>query len=173
MILNLPLDGNPPAAALSAHGSLSAAARHLTETTIQGDTRVVEPHSSAWVPGTYQPPPGAANDSGDLLEAMRTFGEAFTASQAGQTRQGQVLMDEARDVLGSAGIRLVLALLKAGRIPYPDAPWWPVFLSELVRHDPDEPLYVALPPRRPRPAAAPQQPASVSLADEFKDMGLT
>ena len=32
---------------------------------------------------------------------------------------------------GHAGVQLVLALLKAGRIPYPDAPWWPVFLSEL------------------------------------------
>ena len=44
-------------------------------------------------------------------------------------------MADAQDVLGSAGVRLVLALPKAGRIPYPDAPWWPVFLSELVRHD--------------------------------------
>jgi hypothetical protein len=102
---------------------------------------------------------------------MRTFGEAFTASQAGQVRRGQDLMDEARDVLGSAGIRLVLALLKAGRIPYPDAPWWPVFLSELVRHDPDEPLYVALPPRREKPTAP--SPAPVSLVDEFRNMGLT
>ena len=49
-------------------------------------------------------------------------------------------MDEARDVLGSAGIRLVLALLKVGRIPARHAPWWPVFLSELLRHDLDEPL---------------------------------
>ena len=52
-------------------------------------------------------------------------------------------MSAAWGVLGHAGIELVLALLKAGRIPYPDAPWWPVFLSELVRHEPDEPLYVA------------------------------
>jgi hypothetical protein len=82
-------------------------------------------------------------------------------------------MGEARDVLGSAGIRLVLVLLKAGRIPYPDAPWWPVFLSELVRHDPDEPLYLALPPRRPRPATTPRPPASTSLADDLRSMGLT
>ena len=104
---------------------------------------------------------------------MRAFGEAFTAGQAGHVRRGQDLMDEARDVLGSAGIRLVLALLKAGRIPYPDAPWWPVFLSELVRHDPDEPRYVALPPRREKPAAAPPSAAPVSLVDEFRNMGLT
>jgi hypothetical protein len=103
---------------------------------------------------------------------MRAFGEAFTARQVGHERRGQDLMDEARAVLGSAGVRLVLALLKAGRIPYPDAPWWPVFLSELVRHDPDEPLYVALPPRRERPAAVPQAPASMDLAGELKDMGL-
>ena len=37
---------------------------------------------------------------------------------------------------------MVLALLKAGRIPYPDAPWCRAFLSELVRHEPGEPLYV-------------------------------
>jgi len=104
---------------------------------------------------------------------MRAFGEAFTAGQAGQVRRGQDLMDEARDVLGSAGIRLVLALLKAGRIPYPDAPWWPVFLSELVRHDPDEPRYVALPSRREKPAAAPPSAAPVNLVDEFRNMGLT
>ena len=103
---------------------------------------------------------------------MRASGEAFTARQAGQESRGQDLIDEARDVLGSAGIRLVLALLKAGRIPCPHAPWWPVFLSELLRHDLDEPLYVALPPRRPRPAAVPRLPASTSLADEFKNMGL-
>lgn len=87
-------------------------------------------------------------------------------------------MGEARAVLGSAGIRLVLALLDAGRIPYPAAPWWPVFLSELVRHDPDEPLYVALPVRRPqsRPAPGPEpvpRLEPVSLADEFRNMGLT
>ena len=85
-------------------------------------------------------------------------------------------MTEARNVLGSAGVQLVLALLKAGRIPYPDAPWWPVFLSELVRHEPDEPLYVALPQSPPRPQPRqdpPPQPEAVSLADEFRKMGLT
>ncbi len=132
----------------------------------------MEPQNSAWVPGNYKPPPGATNDSGDLLEAMRAFGEAFNARQAGHAREGQDLMNEARDVLGSAGVRLVLALLKAGRIPYPDAPWWPVFLSELVRHDPDEPLYVALPQKRPRPESAPRQ-KPLSLADEMRKMGLT
>ena len=89
--------------------------RHLTGRPSRGDTRAVKPDSPVWVPGT-QPPPGASDDSGDLLEAMRAFGEAFTARQAGQERRGQDLMDEARDVLGSAGIRLVLALLKRGRI---------------------------------------------------------
>jgi hypothetical protein len=68
-------------------------------------------------------------------------------------------MSAARSVLGHAGIRLVLALLQAGRIPYPDAPWWPVFLSELVRREPGEPLYVALAPWRPRAAPLPSPPA--------------
>ena len=134
----------------------------------------MEAGNPAWVPGTYKPPPGATNDMGDLLEAMRAFGEAFNARQAGHVREGQDLMDEARDILGSAGVRLVLALLKSGRIPYPDAPWWPVFLSELVRHDPDEPLYVALPARRPKAAAEPPPAppaAPVSLADEFRTWG--
>lgn len=133
----------------------------------------MESGNSAWVPGTYKPPPGATNDAGDLLDAMRAFGEAFTLRQAGEIRRGHELMEEARAVLGSAGVRLVLALLKAGRIPYPDAPWWPVFLSELVRHDSDEPLYVALPARSPHPAppAPPDRP--LSLADEFRNMGLT
>ena len=109
---------------------------------------------------------------GDLLEAMRAFGESFTARQAGQVRRGQDLMAEAQDVLGSAGIRLVLALLKAGRIPYPDAPWWPVFLSELVRHDPGEPLYVALPAPRPKVAAEPPPAEPINLADEMRAMGM-
>jgi len=104
---------------------------------------------------------------------MRAFGEAFNARQAGQVARGQELMTEASNVLGSAGIQLVLALLKAGRIPYPDAPWWPVFLSELVRHDPDEPLYVALPQARPRAEPPPQQEPPLSLADEMRKMGLT
>ena len=103
---------------------------------------------------------------------MRAFGEAFNARQAGQMARGQDLMTEAQNVLGSAGVQLVLALLKAGRIPYPDAPWWPVFLSELVRHDPDDPLYMALPQTRPRPEPSPQQ-EPVSLADEMRKMGLT
>lgn len=60
-------------------------------------------------------------------------------------------MDGARAIFGSAGIELVLALLKAGRIPYLDVPWWPVFLSGLVRREPGGPLYVALPARRERP----------------------
>jgi len=126
----------------------------------------------AWVPGTYKPPPGATNDAGDLLEAMRAFGEAFTLRQQGEIRRGHELMEEAQAVLGSAGVRLVLALLRAGRIPYPDAPWWPVFLSELVRHDPDEPLYVALPAAQPRPAA-PASPAvkPMSLAEEYRSWG--
>ncbi|MGH3231446.1 MAG: hypothetical protein ACRDOA_23175 [Streptosporangiaceae bacterium] len=103
---------------------------------------------------------------------MRAFGAAFTARQAGQVRQGQDLMNEARAVLGNAGVRLVLALLNSGRIPYPDAPYWPVFLSELVRRDPDEPLYVALPAQRAKPVpVAREEP--VSLADEFRNMGLT
>jgi hypothetical protein len=112
------------------------------------------------------------DDRGDLLEAMRAFGAAFNARQAGQVAASQDLMEEARAVLGSAGVKLVLALLQAGRIPYPDAPWWPVFLSELVRHDPGEPLYVALPQRQPRSAPQPRQ-EPVSLADEFRNMGLT
>jgi hypothetical protein len=56
---------------------------------------------------------------------MRDFGEAFTARQAGEVRHSQDLMSAARGVLGHAGIERVLALLKAGRIPYPDPPWWP------------------------------------------------
>jgi hypothetical protein len=133
----------------------------------------MEAGNSAWVPGTYKPPPGATNDMGDLVEAMRAFGEAFTEGQRGHVREGHALMEEARAVLGSAGVRLVLALLKSGRIPYPDAPWWPVFLSELVRHDPDEPLYVALPPRHPKAAPSPAPPPeSASLAEEFRNMGL-
>jgi hypothetical protein len=103
---------------------------------------------------------------------MRASGEAFTARQAGQESRGQDLMDEARDVLGSAGIRLVLALLKAGRIPCPPRAMVASVPSELLRHDLDEPLYVALSPRRPRPAAVPRLPASTSLADESKNMGL-
>ena len=35
-----------------------------------------------WFRGTYKPPPGATNDSGDLLETIRASGEAFTARQA-------------------------------------------------------------------------------------------
>jgi hypothetical protein len=132
----------------------------------------VEAHNSAWVPGTHRTAPGVTDEHGDLVDAMRTFGEAFTARQAGQVARGQDLMSEASNVLGSAGVHLVLALLKAGRIPYPDAPWWPVFLSELVRHDPDEPLYVALPPRKPRPEAT-DPPPPASLADEMRNMGLT
>ena len=46
-------------------------------------------------------------------------------------------------MLGHVGIELVLALLKAGGIPYPDLPGRPTFLSERVRHEPGEPLYVA------------------------------
>ncbi len=108
---------------------------------------------------------------GDLLDAVRAFGEAFVARQAGEVAKGRDLMAEARGVLGHAGIALVFALLEAGRIPFPDAPYWPVFLGELARHDPDEPRYVALPPRKRRtPAAAPQSP--VSLADEMRNMGL-
>jgi hypothetical protein len=55
---------------------------------------------------------------------MQHFGEAFTALQAGEVRRSQDLMSAARGVLGHAGIERVLALLKAGRIPYLDAPWW-------------------------------------------------
>ena len=66
----------------------------------------------------------------------------------------------------------VAPLLKVGRIPCPPRAMVPVFLSELLRHDLDEPLYVALPSRRPRSAAVPRLPASTSLADEFKNMGL-
>ena len=136
----------------------------------------VEASNPAWVPGTHRTAPGVTDEHGDLLDAMRAFGEAFNARQAGQVARGQDLMTEARNVLGSAGVQLVLALLKAGRIPYPDAPWWPVFLSELVRHEPDEPLYVALPQSPPRPQPRqdpPPRPEAVSLADEFRKMGLT
>ena len=136
----------------------------------------VEASNPAWVPGTHRTAPGVTDEHGDVLDAMRAFGEAFNARQAGQVARGQDLMTEARNVLGSAGVQLVLALLKAGRIPYPDAPWWPVFLSELVRHEPDEPLYVALPQSPPRPHPRqdpPPRPEAVSLADEFRKMGLT
>jgi len=132
----------------------------------------------AWVPGDYKPPAGATNDSGDLLEAMRAFGEAFTARHAGQVARSQDLMAEARAVLGHAGIQLVLALLQAGRIPYPDAPWWPAFLSELVRSEPGEPRYVALPQNPPRPRSEPVTPSGPdlskpgALADEMRAMGL-
>lgn len=132
----------------------------------------VEAPNSAWVPGNHRTTPGVTDEQGDLLGAMRAFGEAFTARQAGQVARGHDLMTEARNVLGSAGVQLVLALLKAGRIPYPDAPWWPVFLSELVRHDPAEPLYVALPQPRPHPEPPPVQ-KPVNLADEMRKMGLT
>lgn len=91
--------------------------------------------------------------------------------QAGEVRRSQDLMSAAQGVLDHAGIELVLALLKAGGFPTPDAPCWPVFLSELVRHEPGEPLYVALPERQIRPEPLPQQP--VRLADEFRKMGLT
>ncbi len=136
----------------------------------------VEASNPAWVPGNHRTAPGVTDEHGDLLDAMRAFGEAFNARQAGQVARGQDLMTEARNVLGSTGVQLVLALLKAGRIPYPDAPWWPVFLSELVRHEPDEPLYVALPQSPPRPQPRqdpPPRPEAVSLADEFRKMGLT
>jgi len=132
----------------------------------------------AWVPGTYKPPPGATNDAGDLVEAMNTFGAAFRARQAGEVRKGQDLMGEAQDVLGGAGIRLVLRLMESGRIPYPDAPWWPVFLSELVRGEPGEPRYVALPQSPPRPRSEPVPPSGPdlskpgALADEMRAMGL-
>jgi hypothetical protein len=120
----------------------------------------VDAGNPAWVPGDYKPAPGVTDDAGELLDAMRDFGEAFNARQAGDVARSQDLMSAARSVLGHAGIRLVLALLNAGRIPYPDAPWWPVFLSELVRREPGEPLYVALPPRQPQAAARPvPQPA--------------
>ena len=78
---------------------------------------------------------------------MRDFGETFTARQVGEARCSQDLMSVARGVLSHASIELALALLKAGRIPYPDARWWPVFLSELVQHELGEPLYAALPER--------------------------
>ena len=81
-------------------------------------------------------------------------------------------MDEARDILGSAGIHLVLALLKADRIPCPPRAMVASVPSELLRHDLDEPLYVVRSPRRPRPAAVPRLPASTSLTDEFKNIGL-
>ena len=114
---------------------------------------------------------------------MRTFGEAFRARQAGQVRKGQDLMGEdlmgeAQDVLGSAGISLVLRLLDSGRIPCPDAPWWPVFLSELARGEPGEPRYVALPQSPPRPRSEPVPPSGPdlskpgALADEMRAMGV-
>ena len=46
-------------------------------------------------------------------------------------------------MLGHEGIELILTMLTAGRMPYPNAPWCPAFLPELVRHEPGEPLYVA------------------------------
>jgi hypothetical protein len=101
---------------------------------------------------------------------MRDFGEAFTARQAGEVAKSRDLMTAARSVLGYAGINLVLRLLDSGRIPYPDAPRWPVFLSELVRPEPGEALYVALPPRRDRhgdhPGAVPPRPRSSPLPPE-------
>jgi len=63
---------------------------------------------------------------------MPRFGEALTR-QAGEVRRSHDLVSADRGVLGHVGIERVLALLKAGRIPCPDAPWWPTFLSELVR----------------------------------------
>jgi hypothetical protein len=57
------------------------------------------------------------------------FGEAFTAHQAGKMHRRQDLMPTARGVLGHGGIELIPALLKAGRAPYPDAPWWLELLS--------------------------------------------
>ena len=75
----------------------------------------MEAHNSAWVPGNHRTAPGVTDEHGDLVAAMRTFGEAFTARQAGQVARGQDLMTEASNVLGSAGIHLVLALLKARR----------------------------------------------------------
>jgi hypothetical protein len=50
------------------------------------------------------------------------WASAGTACWAGQDSRGQDLMDEARDVMGSAGVRLVLAVLKVGRIPARHAP---------------------------------------------------
>jgi hypothetical protein len=101
---------------------------------------------------------------------MRDFGEAFKARQAGEVVRSQDLMAGARSVLGHAGVSLVLRLLDSGRIPYPDAPWWPVFLSELVRREPGEPMYVALPPQREWPGgrleAAPVRPRSSPLPPE-------
>jgi hypothetical protein len=101
---------------------------------------------------------------------MRDFGEAFRARQAGEVVRSQDLMAGARSVLGHAGIALVLRLLDSGRIPYPDAPRWPVFLTELVRGEPGEPLYVALPPHQGRngyhPEAVPPRPRSSPLPPE-------
>ena len=48
-------------------------------------------------------------------------------------RRSQDLKSAARGALSHAGIERVLALPKAGPISYPDAPRWPVFLSELMR----------------------------------------
>jgi hypothetical protein len=52
---------------------------------------------------------------------MRAFGEAFTTRQAGAVRRSQDLMSATRGVLDHADVERVLALLKAGRIPYPYA----------------------------------------------------
>jgi hypothetical protein len=127
----------------------------------------VDAGNPAWVPGDYRPAPGVTDEARDLLDAMRDFGEAFTARQAGEVAKSRDLMAAARSVLGHAGVALVLRLLDSGRIPYPDAPRWPVFLSELVRPEPGEPLYVALPPRQERPGdhpeAAPARPRSSPL----------
>ena len=49
-------------------------------------------------------------------------------------------MSAARSVLGQAGVEPVLAPLRASRISCADASWWPALLSELVRHEPGEPL---------------------------------
>jgi len=40
-------------------------------------------------PGTacQKPPPGVTDEAGSLLDAMRDFGEAFTARQAGEVRR--------------------------------------------------------------------------------------
>ena len=91
----------------------------------------VEAPNPAWVPGDCKPAPGVTDDQGELLDTVRAIGAAFTARQGGHVQQSRELMDDARAVLGHAGVQLVLALLNSGRIPYPDAALWPVLAADL------------------------------------------
>jgi hypothetical protein len=84
-------------------------------------------------------------------------------------RRSQDLMPAASSVLSHAGIELVLALLKAGRIPYPDASRWvggPVRAGAARAA-----LCGACATPHPGGSSLAQQP--VSLTDEFWKMRST